>query len=137
MYLGKKRSSWNIKCCLLAKIPEYPEDVRLSFTMEDFRNFIPPDGKVTQFSVHAELRTNHPKLKLGIYTDEGACCFVWAQKENFALHAVSDNWDTLRSFLCKILSEAGMRPKIDYVEEAVSHEVLAIWTRAITEMSRK
>lgn len=137
--LQKKKIKWNILCCIKKDGANQDEKgFKLSFTIPDFQNFIPPNGNVTDFNLYVELGTRYPKLKTGIYTDSSACCLVSETSEGISLHGISHDLQKLRELIAKMLSSGSMRPKINHTEKTPSMQQLLVeWSEAILVLAKK
>lgn len=138
--LPNKRSKWNILCRLQGdgESDQDKKEIKLSFTTENFEHFVPPNGNVTDFNICTELIGNYPELKVGIYTDPLACCLVTNIPEGICLHGVSHDLQKLRDLIFKILSSAGMRPKVTHHQDTLSSQQLLLeWSEAILSTTKK
>lgn len=138
MHLGKKRLSWNIRCNLTVEMPDLSQiEIPVTFTMEDFRHFVPPNGKVVRYNLRADLGSNYPKIKPGIYREKNVRALVWKTKDTCTIQAASDTWDTLKALLCKMLSDAGVAPRVRHKVGTRAADALADWTEALFELFKK
>ena len=137
MYIQKK-PRWNIFCRIRENISDTStQGLRLSFTTYDYLNFVPPNGQVTNFNLHTELlSSNFPKLKAGVYASPSACCLVVVNSQGICLHGVSHDWQNLKEFISKILSSAGMIPKVTYPENVQAHQIMIEWTEAVLTLQK-
>lgn len=137
MYI-KKKSKWNIFCRIKEDVSDpLAQGSRLSFTTHDYLNFVPPNGEVTNFNLYAELlNSNFSKLKSGVYGNCYACCLINTGPQGIYLHGVSHDWQKLKELLAKMLSSAGMEPKVIHQENIPAHQSMIEWTEAIFALQK-
>lgn len=133
----QKKPKWNIFCRIKEDISDTStQGLKLSFTTHDYINFVPPNGHVTNFNLHTELlSSNFQKLKAGVYRNSHACCLINIDHQGVYLHGASHDWQKLKELLAKILSSAGMEPKVIPLENTL-HESMIEWTEAIFSLQK-
>ncbi len=104
--------------------------------MENFLNFVPPDGDVAEFNLHAELGPSFKKIKLGIYRNSSACCHVMQTSKGIRLHGITHDWPKLSELVAKIISAASMTPNVIYTEDTPPEDILLGWTEALLALTK-
>lgn len=137
-YLGKLAPEWVIHCRVKNDRTEPGEEYFvLSFTMNSYSMFTPPDGHVKDFHICAQLFDSYPKVKTGIYRNSDACCLVQDTSEGKSLHAVSHQWEKLREFTAHIVSDAGMQPFLSCNDPTFQDKFQMSWTAALLSLPKE
>lgn len=131
-----KKSKWHIFCEIKTEGQE--KKFKLSFTTNEYLNFVPPNGDVSNFHIHGELSSNHSQLKPGIYyMDSSSRCLVSETSNGISLVGVSHDWQKLKELLSRLLSSAGMEPRITHTKDISMQEILTGWTEAIFALMKQ
>jgi hypothetical protein len=127
MHIGKRKTKWDIFCRIKNNNSDQDEKgFQLSFTPDDFVNFVPPDGQVSDFNLRGELGSNHSKPKTGIYKGSSAYCLVGVEEGKLYFHGISHDWQKLKELAAKIVSSASMEPMILHTQDTPLKVMLII-----------
>jgi hypothetical protein len=132
MHIGKLKTKWNIRCKLINLERKYGRKYfPLSFTLNDYLVFTPPDGVLKDFHLYGDLHSSYPKVKPGIYRNSHACVLIRENSQGKYLQGFSHNINKLQEFTAKILSSAGIEPVLFYDNPESAHDFMTDWTDAL------